>query len=29
MDRIGQYLGLVIVKKPTKNKGANRGNAQH
>jgi|LakMenE18May11ns_1017448.scaffolds.fasta_scaffold8143220_2 transcriptional regulator with XRE-family HTH domain len=28
MDRIGQYLGLVIVKKPTKNKGANRGNAR-
>jgi transcriptional regulator with XRE-family HTH domain len=26
MDRIGKYLGLVIVKKPTKQKGATRGN---
>ncbi len=28
MDRIGQYLGLVIVKQP-KRRGATRGNAQH
>jgi transcriptional regulator with XRE-family HTH domain len=28
MDRIGQYLGLVIVKKQHKNKGATRGNAR-
>jgi len=28
MDRVGEYLGLVIVKKP-KRKGAPRGNSQH
>ena len=28
MDRIGQYLGLVIVTQPKK-RGARRGNAQH
>jgi transcriptional regulator with XRE-family HTH domain len=29
MDRIGEYLGLEIVKKQPKKKGATRGNAQH
>jgi transcriptional regulator with XRE-family HTH domain len=29
MDRIGEYLGLVIVKKHMKKKGAKRGHAQH
>lgn len=29
MDRIGEYLGLVIVKKQPKKRGAKRGNAQH
>lgn len=29
MDRIGEYLGLVIVKKQPKKRGATRGNAQH
>lgn len=28
MDRIGEYLGLVIVKKSPKKKGAKRGNAR-
>lgn len=29
MDRVGEYLGLVIIKKtPPKKKGANRGNAR-
>lgn len=29
LDRIGEYLGLEIVKKQPKKKGATRGNAQH
>ena len=29
LDRIGEYLGLKIVKKQPKKKGATRGNAQH
>lgn len=29
MDRIGEYLGLVIVKKKPKKRGATRGNARH
>ena len=29
MDRVGQELGLVIVKKSTKKRGATRGHAQH
>jgi transcriptional regulator with XRE-family HTH domain len=29
MDRIGEYLGLEIVKKHPKKKGATRGNSQH
>jgi transcriptional regulator with XRE-family HTH domain len=28
MDRIGEYLGLVIVKKQPKKRGATRGNAR-
>lgn len=29
MDAVGEYLGLVIVKKQPKKRGAKRGNAQH
>jgi transcriptional regulator with XRE-family HTH domain len=29
LDRVGEYLGLVIVKKQPKKKGAKRGNSQH
>ena len=29
MDRVGQALGLVIVKKQPQKRGATRGNAQH
>jgi transcriptional regulator with XRE-family HTH domain len=29
MDRVGEYLGLEIVKKQPKRRGAKRGNAQH
>ena len=29
MDRVGLALGLSIVKQPSKNRGAKRGNAQH
>lgn len=29
LDRLGEYLGLVIVKKQPKKKGSTRGHAQH